>query len=424
MPHETVPLVENLAYHALNDEAYGNYFALRKPAQGENGVSVSPLTHVVARAIRRHIADGTLPCGSPLPSERSLATQHGVSRTVVRDAVALLAREGLLIQSERCRPVVGAVPRPKRHNGTLRIGVWLWPHADDYFASSVFRGIQRAAHGTDLRLIVGTATHRSWDDDLDSEARFINQLVETEHADGLIIWYLGGSRNLRVLQEARKKGLECVFIDRLPPDEFPSDFVGTENVGAARAAVAYLIELGHRRVAFVGNLDTASTVKDRCEGYVRALADAGIPVDPKLQLVFDPREGESEGAAIRRVAEAVLALSPRPTAVFAVNDSVALALLESFRDLGVNVPDDLSIVGFDGLLHWVPGGGPLSTVKQNFPAIGEYAGAALLSRIAKGSPSSYRHVLLDAPLSLGGSTGLCPTGPDLGNEAEIAWINP
>ena len=313
---------------------------------------------------------------------------------------------------------------PKKVKGTLRFGVWLWPHADDYFASSVFRGIQRAARGTDLRLIVGTASHQSWDDDLDSEARFIKQLVETEHADGVILWYLGGSRNLAVLQEARRKGLEFVFIDRLPPADFNADFVGTENVGASRSAVSYLVELGHRRIAFVGNLDTASTVVDRSRGYERALEDAGIAPDPALRLCFAPQEGEGDNAAARRVAEAVLALSPRPTAVFAVNDSVALSLLETFRDLGVNVPDELSIIGFDGLLHWVPGGGPLSTVKQNFPAIGEYAGEALLARLAGGSPSSYRHVLLDAPLSLGGSTGLCPTGPELGTDAEIAWINP
>src|SRR3569623_540146 len=143
------------------------------PSPGRNGTSVSPLTDVVARSLRRQIAEGTLPRGVPLPSERSLSSLHGVSRTVVRDAVALLATEGLLIQSERCRPVVSVAPPTRKASGTIRFGVWLWPHADDYFASSVFRGIQRAARGTDLRLIVGTASHQSWDDDLDSEARFI-----------------------------------------------------------------------------------------------------------------------------------------------------------------------------------------------------------------------------------------------------------
>ena len=328
-----------------------------------------------------------------------MAQSHSVSRTVIREAIAILADEGLLLQSDRCRPVV-APTVPRRRPAVARIGVWLWPRADDYAASSIFRGIQRASRGGEVRLIVGTASHANWDDDVESEARFIRGLVEDEAAEGAILWYLGGSRNLPVLREARARGMEFVFVDRCPPKGFEADFVGTENVGSARAAVAHLVELGHRQIAFVGNLDTASPVAERHEGYRRALEDVGLlPMGP-----FLPARGESDPVNARRLAEAILGTKPRPTAVFAVNDSVALGLLDAFRELGVTVPEEMSVVGFDGLLHWVPGGGPLTTAKQNFTTIGELAGEALLRRLAPDCPPTHRHTFLDAPLSLGGST--------------------
>lgn len=376
---------------------------------GQGGRAVSPLAETVLRALRRQIADGDLPAGAPLPSERTLAERHSVSRTVIREAAGILATEGLLLQSDRCRPVVARAPFARRPHHAPRLGVWLWPHADDNFASAIVRGVQRAARGTDTRLIIGTAPHASWEDDIEAEARFICSLSD-DHADGAILWYLGGSRNLPALREARANGVEFVFVDRRPPHGFEADFVGTENVGSARNAVTHLIERGHRHIAFVGNLDAASTVADRHEGWRRALEDAGLSPGP--QIPFAPEERESDASAARRTACALLESSPRPTALFAVNDTVALSLVEAFRDLGVAVPDDLSIVGFDGLLAWLPGGGPLTTARQNFAALGEIAGETLFARLDPDSPSTYRHVLLDAPLSLAGSTAPCRTGSD------------
>lgn len=369
-------------------------------------VTLSPLADTVLRTLRRQIVEGELRAGRPLPSERSLAETHSVSRTVVREAVGALATEGLLLQNEGCRRVVAhAAPiRPRR--SAPRIGVWLWPHAENAFASAILRGIQRAARGTDARLVISAAPHLSWEDDVAAEARFIAGLVEDE-ADGAILWYLGGSKNLPVLREAREEGVEFVFVDRCPPKGFEADFVGTENVGATRRAVAHLVELGHRRIAFVGNLDTASTVAERRKGFERGIADAGLA--PVAEVAFSPRAGEPDVDAARRAAGEILALTPRPTALFAINDSVALLVMEALRDLGVAVPEELSIVGFDGHLHWLPGGGPLTAVRQDFTTVGELAGEALFARLAPDSPAAYRHVLLDAPLSQGGSTMPAPS---------------
>ena len=110
--------------------------------------------------------------------------------------------------------------------------------------------------------------------------------------------------------------------------------------------------------------------------------------------------------------------------MFGVNDTIAHLLLEAFRSLDVAVPGEMSVVGFDGLLHWVPNGGPLTTATQNFSAMGECAGEALLSRLSGRSPSSYRHILLDAPLSYGASTGPCLLGSGSSLAHEISRTHP
>ena len=361
--------------------------------------NLSPLAESVSRALRHAISTGEHAPGAPLPSERSLSQKHSVSRTVIREAVALLANDGLLLQSDRCRPVV-AMSTKERRSAAARVGVWLWPRADDYTAAAIFRGIQRSAREREVCLIVGTASHLSWEDDVESEARFLRSLVEDENADGAILWYLGGTRNLPILREVRAAGVSLVFVDRRPPQGFEADFVGTENVGAAAAAVAHLIELGHRRIAFVGNRDTASPVADRYEGYRRAVEYAGLEALPP----FVPLDSDSEKESICKIAACLLDSSPRPTGVFTVNDSVALDLIDAFREFGVTVPQEMSVIGFDGRLHRQPGGGPVTTARQGFHMMGEYAGDALIARLGLETPTTFRHVLLDAPLTLGSST--------------------
>jgi DNA-binding LacI/PurR family transcriptional regulator len=285
------------------------------------------------------------------------------------------------------------------------MAIWLWPYADDYIASSIFRGIQRAARGSHVRLVTATAAQGTWEEVLESEAKYIRGLASDEHIDGAILWYLGGERNVPALIEAHRQGVRFVFVDRRPPEGIDADFVGTENVSAAKAAVGHLIDLGHRRIAFAENVDPVSTVMERREGYRRALEEIGQPTPADYIVVNDQAEGELEPVAIRRTAEKLLSLSPAPTAVFAVNDVLAFGLYEAFRDLGVRVPEDISVVGFDGLLRWVPGGGHITTAVQNFTRIGELAAETLLQRFRTPESATYRHILLDAPPFIGGSTG-------------------
>ena len=371
----------------------------------------SPLAVAVAKSLREEIYSGVLPDGKPLPTERSLAEIYNVSRTVVRSAVADLADDGLISTGGGGRPVVTWTGETRR-NEASDVGIWLWPYTEHYQASRILHGIQRELQGSSLRLVSGTASSDSWNSMRDSEAKFISDMANDSRAIGAILYYLGGESNLPVLQEARRKGLHLVFVDRRPPVGFEADFVGTENRGSARNVVKHLIELGHRRIVCVPNLDKVSSVEERVIGYRRALEDAGIEFDPSLIVPFEPLLSEGDTHAARRIVARALEL--KATALFAVNDNVALSIHEAAVETGIAVPQDLSIAGFDGVLRWFPGGGHLTTAVQDFSRIGEYAAELLLTRMREGASPSYRHVLLEAQLFVRNSTS--PIQPDLAHD--------
>ncbi|HEY0868731.1 MAG TPA: GntR family transcriptional regulator [Fimbriimonas sp.] len=368
----------------------------------------SPLAESVARMLREKIEEGSIPMGRPLPSERELAERFEVSRTMVRKALEILRNEGWLRSRPHHRPVV-SVPSERDPVQTAatkenHVSVWLWPFTDDFTVSSIFRGIQKGMRGRDLRVVIAAGGETRWSEVLEAEERFLQECCDDEGCAGSIVWLLGGEQSLPALQKARVAGKRLVFIDRKPPAGFDADFVGTENVSAASQLVGHLIGLGHRRIACVTNMDEVSTVADRFEGYRRALAEGGIEFDPDLVVRHELINRESETQSLERLGAKLMGLPNPPTAVFAVNDSIALILSDVFERTGFPVPESVSVAGFDGLLRWLPGGGRLTTAYQDFNRMGELAAELLLERIDSPESRTYRHVLLDAPTQVLGST--------------------
>jgi len=364
--------------------------------------SISPLVEVVRDGLRKEILQAVPGEEYVIPSEREIGLRFGVSRTIVRGALQELAREGLMRVHSRCRPVAVPPPgRPASRAKARHIGVWLWPFTEHFIVTALMRGIHRSVMNTDFRLVVGTAAGPVWEDVLASEAAFIDSMVEDEDTAGAIMWLLGDSLSLPSLQAARDRGIEFVFVDRLPPAGFDADFVGTDNMVSARSAVSHLLEEGHRNIVCYRNLDTANTVDERVTGYCRALEQYHL----RPTIVHHDATFASESVACRVTLERLLSQKQRPTAIFAINDSLALLILSCLQEMNVSVPEEISVVGFDGILQWVPGGGSLTSACQDFSRIGELATDRLLSRIrGNASPNIHRHVLLEAPLRIQSST--------------------
>lgn len=342
----------------------------------------------------------------PLPSERQLSIDHGVSRVVIRAAITELSMQGRLIVKPRCRPVVAGLRSSNSIRGkTKNVALWLWPSSNDFLASLILRGIQRVLSSPMYRLFISHPYDPSWEDAMNAEARFLTELSEDPDTVGAIVWYLGHERNMPALRAVREAGIQLVFVDRRPPMGFEADYVGTDNQHSALEAVRHLIGLGHRKIACLLNMDPASSVLERLSGYKQALQRANIPIRDELivGVKLQTSEEDIDDATTLTVANLMSTPDP-PTAIFAINDDIALHTMIALKRLGLCVPEDVSIMGFDDLLRSIPGVQRVSTAHQKFERVGECAAELLVERLDGSAPRSFRHVMIEAPLRLYGST--------------------
>jgi LacI family transcriptional regulator len=192
-------------------------------------------------------------------------------------------------------------------------------------------------------------------------------------------------------------GVPVVAIDpHLGPSGLPT--VDSDNLHGARLATEHLIALGHRRIGFLGGREDLESSRLREEGYRAALSAAGIPVDPALMRVGGYRRETTADPA-----HDLLSMADRPTAVFAANDLSAIATIEVARSLGLSVPDDLSVVGFDNIPESGLISPALTTVSQPMQQMGVTAIELLVALMTGGEVPS-DHVRLPTELVRRGST--------------------
>jgi len=192
-------------------------------------------------------------------------------------------------------------------------------------------------------------------------------------------------------------GIPVVAIDpHAGPSGLPT--VDSDNFTGAVQAVEHLLGLGHRRIGFIGGRSDLESSRLREAGYRKALADAGIEVDPGLM-----REGDYRKDSTHEPARELLTLPERPTAIFAANDLSAIGTLEIAQELGLEVPAELSIIGFDDIPESALTNPPLSTVHQPIQQMGA-AAIALLITLMDGAPVERTHIQLVTSLVERGST--------------------
>ncbi len=251
--------------------------------------------------------------------------------------------------------------------------------------------------------MVTGATAPSWTEAAKSESTFLMRMADDEDLSGLILWCIGGTQSLPALQTLRRRQIPLVFIDRRPPQEFAADYVGVDNEWAAFEITSHLLAQGHRHIAHISNLDGASTVAERMNGYQLALKQAGIYEDPDLIKHLEDPSSEEDIECKRLLAD--LPKGERaPTAIFAVSDHAALRIMNALRANDVRVGHDMAVAGFDGIERWRTGSRTLTTACQPFERIGIQALRLLMRRIENPVGSAYTDVLLEAPIEVCVST--------------------
>jgi LacI family transcriptional regulator len=174
--------------------------------------------------------------------------------------------------------------------------------------------------------------------------------------------------------------------------------VDSDNLHGGRLAAQHLLDLGHRRIAMISGRPDLESARLREQGYTDTLREAGIEPDPALIQLGDYLPAASADAARR-----LLAGPDRPTAIFAANDLSAIAAIEVAAELGLRVPDDLSIVGFDNVPEAALATPPLTTVEQPIHAMGAHA-IDLLIKLIRHEPVESTHVRLTTRLVVRQST--------------------
>lgn len=342
--------------------------------------------------------------GSRLPAERKLAEEFLVSRAVVRTTIRQLVDAGLLDQKPNHRPVVRRRLAPVGGAKKLgRIAVWMPSDDQDVGAPLILKGIRKIAGDAGRQLIV-TGPQYDKESTEQEVIDFLRSVQSDADIDGVILWAPDEPALVPHYREVVAHGLPLVFIDRDPPEPVGADVVAADHYRGARAAVQHLLALGHRRIAMVTNDDRVSSVRERTDGYLSALREAGVRTDERLIAEVSFIHAYDIAESTQRAVERWLALESPPTAVFAVNDQIAMYVQEALSERGLRVPQDFSLVGFDWFLRWLPSGGELTTIAQPFEKIGEIAATRLFEKISLGSAHVPCHTLLPAPLVAKAST--------------------
>jgi DNA-binding LacI/PurR family transcriptional regulator len=332
---------------------------------------------------------------------RDVAELAKVSRTTV--SFVLNEVPGIRISDETRQRVLEAAQQLNYHpDATARrmvtgrtnvIGFVLRQSPDQVFADQflpqVLNGLTHAAAAQNYHVLIEPVPP-------ESKPGAYLRLVRERHVDGII---LSGPRfDDEELLRFHAEGWPLVMLGQLPNADVM--FVDIDNVGSAATATQHLIAQGHRRIALITNAPpTYTAAMDRLAGYRQALESAGVSYAEALVEFgeFAPHSGV-------RAMNRLLQISPRPTAVFVASDTVALA--------GLQVPQDMALVGFDDISLSEFIDPPLTTIR--LPAYGLGWGAAeLLIRAINHEEIKQRAVLLESELIVRKSCG-ATAGPQAG----------
>jgi DNA-binding LacI/PurR family transcriptional regulator len=292
--------------------------------------------------------------------------------------------------------------RALRRDRTKMIGMII-PDITNPFFPAVVRGAEDVAFSNGYRLILCNT-----DNDHAKELVHLNEL-RTYLPAGLIVIPSNFSDLTAQAKVYRQAGTGVVCIDRLPKN-WEGDSVTADNEEGAYNATRHLLRMGHTRLAAISGPLHLTNAKERLGGFKRAVREAKLPLGPEYvqETTFDKSGGFSKTLVLLR-------LIPRPTAIFAGNDLIALGALLAIRELGLRCPEDVSLMGFDDLDFAEMTNPPLSSVSQSGYQLGTTAARILLDRL-EGEKRPAQHLILQTSLKLRHSVA----APPMSGEADLS----
>lgn len=333
-----------------------------------------------------------------MTSIRDVAIRAGVSTATVSHII----NQTRYVSDETRKKVLDAIDeldyypsklaRGLANNKSQTIGIVFSDIANPHF-TQIFKGIEKyfTSVGYDL-ILANTAENPK------TQEEVLTSML-SRSVDGLIIAPAGHpSGKLRLIKE---KGLPIVLVDRGDP-EIDLPLVGVDNQSAVYRAACHLFADGHSRIGLVLGLKNISTTEERLAGFIQALEENGISQDPGLIYW-----GDSSLESGYLGAKELLSTTPRPTAIFCTNNLMALGALHGIRELGLECPQDIGMIGFDDHFWADIFTPPLTVIAQPTSEMGKTAAELLHNYITVGIPELIpNRINMEARLIIRGSCSL------------------
>lgn len=250
----------------------------------------------------------------------------------------------------------------------------LTPGLDGDYFGEILAGLAREVVSADSRLVaVETRLASAPRDEVGAVSDFSTRVAWSQ-IDGVVS--VTTAVDAHYLQQLRDCGKPVVLVSSALIDDFVAPSAQPDNRAGTIAAVTHLIDHGHRRIGFVGNL-AQRDIRDRFAAYQEALTAHGLAADPALMFPT-PENGETGGVV---AAQRIIAAATRPTAVMVATDRNAIGLMRELTSAGLLIPQDLAVVSFDNIPAGTFSNPSLSSVDQRFDEVGALAGRLILAKM-------------------------------------------
>lgn len=332
-----------------------------------------------------------------------IAKKAGVSRSTVSRVVndhqnisdAVRARVLKVIEETGYRP--NAAARTLASQRSFMIGLVLPQTVSslftDPFYPQLLKGISLACNQYDYTLALFLVSSE------EDEHKILTRVTNTSLLDGVLV-QAGHQGDQSIIGHLIDVGMPQVVIGR-PVRSDNVSFVDIDNITATNNAVTYMIRLGYKRIATItGPLKSTAGI-DRRDGYLKALVERGIKVDP--QMIAEGDFTEQGGYLAMQTL-----LNHRPEAVFAASDTMAVGAIRAIQGIGLNVPEDIAVVGFDDIPISTLSDVQLTTVRQPVNRLGSHAVELLIDLIEHGTQPP-RHIILNSQLVVRSTCGFQST---------------
>lgn len=333
-----------------------------------------PLYLKIFDHLKKEILSNTLQPGERLPTEMELAELFGVSRITSKRALEELEKEGLIYRKRGQGSFALSTKDRKKDNLGNLISMILPTDNTGGRRIEYIRGATDYLNQEGYYLSIHTTF-----DDPDKEKEYLMQL--SRNGVKGIIYYPSNQRNFDILCSLSVEEFPIVLIDK-KIQSLPLSSVASNNIDGGYQAVSHLIQLGHRRIAYIAYvmLEDLSSVKERFLGYCKALKDNDIPID--LDIVRAPIGGSEKSGKLRQVIDDLIRRDI--TAIFTEHDYLAIGVARTLSSMNIRIPEQVSVVGFDNVEILDHLDLKLTTIDQDFYSIGEKAAKLLLRYIRNG----------------------------------------